>query len=136
MKNRTDSDGMIHTSAKDAPCWHYDGFGPWIDNFQCFYDSFYSRDGARAIMSLANLGATDKAQAGMNYSNKWMMYYPENSLTINGKAIPGHWEPVILISPWNIRKTSPRLAGPPSIPRKNLARTMKTWATRKPTATA
>lgn len=103
LKNRTDSDGMIHTSAKDAPCWHYDGFGPWIDNFQCFYDSFYSRDGARAIMSLANLGATDKAQAGMNYSNKWMMYYPENSLTINGKAIPGHWS-VILNKPLEYSK--------------------------------
>lgn len=29
LRERTDDDGMIHTSYKDAPSWRYDGFGPF-----------------------------------------------------------------------------------------------------------
>lgn len=94
MKNlteRTDSDGFIHTSYQNAPSWRYDGFGPYVMRANSYTDSFYSRDGARAIMTLNNFGHIEKAESGCNFGNKWMMYYPEQGLTINNVPIPGHF---------------------------------------------
>ncbi|MGN0201591.1 MAG: hypothetical protein ACI399_01635 [Candidatus Cryptobacteroides sp.] len=88
---RTDEDGMIHTSYKDAPSWRYDGFGPYVMNANSYYDSFYSRDASRAIMTLAGFNYTGKAAAACRFGNKWMMYYPEQGLTLGGKLIPGHF---------------------------------------------
>lgn len=94
MKNlceRTDEDGFIHTSYKDAPSWRYDGFGPYVAKANSYYDSFYSRDGARAIMTLNSFGHIEKADRGCNFANDWMMYYPREGLTLKGSPIPGHY---------------------------------------------
>ena len=91
LRERTDDDGMIHTSYKDAPSWRYDGFGPYIIAANSYYDAFYSRDAARAIMSLNGYNDVQKAVAACLFGNKWMMYYPENGLTLGGKIIPGHY---------------------------------------------
>jgi len=88
---RTDADGMIHTSYKDAPSWRYDGFGPYVMNANSYYDSFYSRDASRAIMTLNGYDEADKARNACLFGNKWMMYYPEQGLTLGGIPIPGHF---------------------------------------------
>lgn len=94
MKNlcdRTDPDGFIHTSYHNAPSWRYDGFGPYVMNANSYYDSFYSRDGARAIMTLNSYGYVDLAAKGCEFGDKWAMYYPEQCLTLGGQPIPGHF---------------------------------------------
>ena len=91
LNERTDDDGFIHTSYKDAPSWRYDGFGPYVLKANSYYDSFYSRDGARAIMSLNSYGYIQKANSGCEFGNKWMMYYPEQGLKIKDEPIPGHF---------------------------------------------
>lgn len=89
--DRTDEDGMIHTSYRNAPSWRYDGFGPYVVNANSYYDSFYSRDASRAIMTLDGFHQTGKAASACRFGNKWMMYYPEQGLTLGGKLIPGHF---------------------------------------------
>lgn len=90
LVNRTDPDGFIHTSYKGAPSWRYDGFGPYVKNADSYYTDYYSRDGARAIMTLNAYGHTKKANAARALADKLMMYYPEQGLKIKGTAIPGH----------------------------------------------
>ena len=119
LNERTDDDGFIHTSYKDAPSWRYDGFGPYVLKANSYYDSFYSRDGARAIMSLNSYGCTKKADLGCEFGNKWMMYYPEAGLTIKDVPIPGHFsvipnKPMIystlltVVAAWPTRYTEER----------------------------
>ena len=89
--NRTDDDGFIHTSYKGSGCWEYWGFGAWAPDAGTFYDSFYSRDGARAIMSLSTYGQIAKAETAVKKGNSYMMYWPENNLKMLGVDIPGHY---------------------------------------------
>ncbi len=94
MKNltaRTDADGFIHTSYQNAPSWRYDGFGPYVPHANSYTDSFYSRDGARAIMSLNSFGYRDEAERACRFGNRWLMYYPEQGLTLKGVPVPGHF---------------------------------------------
>lgn len=94
MKNlleRTDADGFIHTSYHDAPSWRYDGFGPYVAKANSYNDSFYSRDGARAIQTLNSFGYVTEAEKGCEFGNKCMMYFPEQGLKIKGVDIPGHY---------------------------------------------
>lgn len=95
LESRTDDDGFMHTSYKGAPSWRYDGFGVWVENADSYYDSFYSRDGGRGIMSLLLYGQNKKALAAAGFANAQMMYFPENKLTLGGKAIPGHYTVVV-----------------------------------------
>ncbi len=95
LVNRVDNNGMMHTSYKDAPSWRYDGFGTWVPKANSYYDCFYSRDGARAIMSLNGYGYEDKGEKSSLYANKAMMYYRENNLKIRGVQIPGHFSVII-----------------------------------------
>ena len=88
---RTDDDGFVHTSYQDAPTWRYDGFGPYVLRANSYTDAFYSRDAARAIMTLNSYGHREKANSGCGFGNRWMMYYPEHGLTIKGVPIPGHF---------------------------------------------
>lgn len=71
----------MHTSYKDAPSWRYDGFGTWVPKANSYYDSFYSRDGARAIMTLNSYGNNKLGEKSTIYANKAMMYFRENALT-------------------------------------------------------
>ena len=41
-----------------------------------FTPDFYSRDGARAIMSLLSYGEVEKAERAVRFAHEWMMYYP------------------------------------------------------------
>ena len=91
LVKRTDEDGFIHTSYQGAPTWWYEGFGPYVANAGNYWYSFYSRDGARAIMTLNGYGHTTEATAACGFGNRWMMVYPEKGLTIGGKPIPGHF---------------------------------------------
>jgi len=95
LVNRVDEDGFMHTTYKDAPSWRYDGFGTWVPKANSYYDSFYSRDGARAIMSLNSFGFTAKSESSVKFANKWMLYYPENNLTMKGVSIPGHFSVIV-----------------------------------------
>ena len=92
---RVDSDGFLHTSYKGAPSWRYDGFGVWVENADSYYDSFYSRDGGRAIMSLLPYGYTNTAENATLYADRQMMYFPEQGLTFNGAAVPGHYTVIV-----------------------------------------
>ena len=91
LTGRTDADGFIHTSYRDAPSWRYDGFGPYVAKANSYYDSFYSRDAARAIMTLNGFHRTAAADSACRFGNRWMMYYPEHGLTLCGKPVPGHF---------------------------------------------
>ncbi len=95
LMNRTDADGFMHTSYKDAPSWRYDGFGFWVPAANSYYDSFYARDGARGIMSLNTYGLVSKARDSVMNANKWMMYFPENNMTFMGENVPGHYTVIV-----------------------------------------
>lgn len=114
LKERTDSDGFIHTSYRNAPSWRYDGFGPYVCAANSYWDSFYSRDGARAIMTLNSYGYTEKAEAACEFGNRWMMTYPEEGLTIGGKPIPGHFS-VIPNKPFIYSKVLTKIGAVPAL---------------------
>ncbi len=88
---RTDPDGFIHTSYKDAPSWRYDGFGPYVAKANSYYDSYYARDCARAIMTLTDFGQVEKAENACRLGNEFMMAYPRDGVTLGGIPVPGHF---------------------------------------------
>ena len=88
---RTDPDGFIHTSYKDAPSWRYDGFGPYVLNANSYYDAYYARDCARAIMTLNAYGEQGRAVASCRKGNEFMMTYPRDGVTLGGIPVPGHF---------------------------------------------
>ena len=94
MKNlceRTDPDGFIHTSYKDAPSWRYDGFGPYVRNANSYYDAYYARDCARAILTLNLFGENGKALDSCRLGSEFMMAYPRDGVTLGGIPVPGHF---------------------------------------------
>ncbi len=94
MKNlceRTDPDGFIHTSYRNAPSWRYDGFGPYVLNANSYYDAYYARDCARAIMTLNAFGENQKALASCQIGGEFMMAYPRDGVTLGGIPVPGHF---------------------------------------------
>lgn len=118
LSNRVDNDGFCHTSGKSAPAWWYDGFGTWLENFGNYYTDFYSRDGGRALQVLSKLGFSEIVEKGISLANKWMMYFPENSLSFNGRPIPGHstvvinrpmfYSEILSVSGWPTKYTKER----------------------------
>lgn len=93
--DRTDEDGFMHTSYDGAPSWRYDGFGTWVVNANSYYDSYYSRDDGRAIMSIMSYGQLQTAARALEFGNKWMLYFPENNITFGGTDVPGHYTVVV-----------------------------------------
>ena len=94
MKNlceRTDPDGFIHTSYRNAPSWRYDGFGPYVLNANSYYDAYYARDCARAIMTLNLFGQNGKALDSCRLGGEFMMAYPRDGVTLGGIPVPGHF---------------------------------------------
>ena len=89
--DRTDPDGFIHTSYHNAPSWRYDGFGPYVLKANSYYDAYYARDCARAILTLNSFGETNKALASCHLGNEYMMAYPRDGVTLGGIPIPGHF---------------------------------------------
>ncbi len=88
---RTDEGGFIHTSYKDAPSWRYDGFGPYVARANSYYDAYYARDCARAILTLNAFGETGKALDSCRLGNEFMMAYPRDGVTLGGISVPGHF---------------------------------------------
>ncbi len=94
MKNlceRTDPDGFIHTSYHNAPSWRYDGFGPYVLNANSYYDAYYARDCARAILTLNLFGQNCKALDSCRLGSEFMMAYPRDGVTLGGIPVPGHF---------------------------------------------
>ncbi|MBQ4112790.1 MAG: hypothetical protein IJD38_08345 [Clostridia bacterium] len=94
MKNlceRTDPDGFIHTSYKNAPSWRYDGFGPYVLNANSYYDAYYARDCARAILTLNLFGQNRKALDSCRLGSEFMMAYPRDGVTLGSIPVPGHF---------------------------------------------
>lgn len=96
---RTDPNGFIHTSYKDAPSWRYDGFGPYILKANSYYDNYYARDCARAIMTLDAFGQRKRAEDACRCGNEFMMAYPRDGVTLGGVPVPGHFS-VMCNSPY------------------------------------
>lgn len=88
---RTDPDGFIHTSYHNAPSWRYDGFGPYVLNANSYYDAYYARDCARAIMTLNLYGRKSKAVESCRIGGEFMMTYPRDGVTLGGLPVPGHF---------------------------------------------
>ena len=95
LADRTDDDGFMHTSYKGAPSWRYDGFGVWVESADSYFDSFYSRDGGRGIMSLLLYGEKEKAMSASLFADRHMMYFRENKVTFKGSEVPGHYTVVV-----------------------------------------
>lgn len=87
--DRVEADGLLPESYTDSPSWMYDGFGAWIPKSGSYHTALYTRN--RGINALLGYGYVDLANSVVNYANKWMMYFPENNLTIKGVKIPGHF---------------------------------------------
>lgn len=98
MLAKCDADGTWHTSTKDATSWgSYEGFGTWRDGYNSYYVHAWSRDFGRSLHELVELGYVDVANACVNWSNEWLMWYPRQfpELQIDGKPAPAHWSRVI-----------------------------------------
>lgn len=93
MVDRTAEDGLMHESYKDAPAWRQ-SFGAYMENAGSFYNTMYTRT-ARGLMSLISFGQVETAQRATSFSNRWMMYFPENNLKMLGKDIPGHYTVIV-----------------------------------------
>ena len=91
LMSRIDSEGFLHTSRLAAPNWNYFGFGAYHPSLGAYYDKLYSRDAGRTLMTLLDLGTMDEVERAIHVFHKWLMYFPENRLTIKGLEIPGHW---------------------------------------------
>lgn len=118
LASRSDGEGFVHTSGKDAPTWWYDGFGPWLMNAGNYYGDYYSRDAGRALLTLSAYGKKEEALRGVEYGNKLMMYFPENHISFNGKNVPGHctvvmnkpmfYSEILSVSGWPTQYTEER----------------------------
>lgn len=85
---RVDENGMVHESGLQAP--NFNSFGQYLPGLQPFYDASYTR--IRSLTLLSNTGFFDKAEKGLDYYDRWMMYYPHSypKLQMAGKPVPGH----------------------------------------------
>jgi len=99
--DRTKENGLCPESYYGAPSWRYDGFGAWRADANTYYTTVYSR--SVAVFDMLYFGYPQTAQKAAEYVNKWMMYFPENHLTIQGKEIPGHY-PVVVNNPFYYSK--------------------------------
>lgn len=88
MAGRVDRDGKVHESARGAD--YFNGMGTWTPGLGAFYNDSYTR--IRALTLLSNLGYSEKANAAIDYYDKWMMYFPEHypQLQLGGKPVPAH----------------------------------------------
>lgn len=88
MAGRVDKDGRVHESARGAD--YFGGMGTWTAGLGAFYDDSYTR--IRAVTLLSNLGYSEKANAAIDYYDKWLMYFPEHypQLQLGGKPVPAH----------------------------------------------
>ncbi len=87
-QGRVMEDGLVSESRDKAI--NYNGFGSWTPDLGPFYKNAYTRN--RSLMVLAHAGFLDKAELGMDYFDKWLLYFPHSfpELQLGGKPVPGH----------------------------------------------
>ena len=97
IASKVDSDGMYHTSTKNAPTWgDYNGFGTFRENHGAYYSHTWSRDMGRSLGELVALGRLDKARLCSDYVFKMARLWesgvsPEGrDLTYKGHRLPRH----------------------------------------------
>jgi hypothetical protein len=89
LLERVDDDtGMVHESA--AKSANYMGWVGYMPDMQAYYGDSYTRN--HFIALLANMGFLSKAEKGMDYFHRCMMYFPKSYPTnqMGGKPVPGH----------------------------------------------
>ena len=88
MLDRVEDDGMVRESGKGAE--YYNGFGGWTPGLGAFYDTAYTRN--RALLALSRMNLTAQVNRGVDYFDRWMMYYPRAypDVQLDGKPVPGH----------------------------------------------
>lgn len=81
-------DGMVSESREKAS--NYNGFGGWTPDLGPFFRNAYTRN--RSLTVLAHAGFLDKAELGMDYFDKWLLYFPHAfpEIQMDGKPVPGH----------------------------------------------
>ncbi len=87
-RGRVMEDGLVSESREKAI--NYNGFGGWTPDLGPFYKNAYTRN--RSLMVLAHAGFLDKAELGMDYFDKWLLYFPHSfpEIQLGGKPVPGH----------------------------------------------
>ncbi len=87
-QGRIFEDGMVSESREKAD--NYNGFGGWTPDLGPFFRNAYTRN--RSLMVLVNAGFFEKAQLGMDYFDKWLLYFPHSfpEIQMGGKPVPGH----------------------------------------------
>jgi hypothetical protein len=88
LLNRVDDSGMVHESAKGSD--YYTGIGGWTANLGPYYGDSYTR--TRSITVLGNMGFLKKANAAIDYYDRWMMWFPHHfpEIQLGGKPVPAH----------------------------------------------
>lgn len=89
LLGRIDNDtGMVHESAVGAP--NYMGWVGYKPDLGLYYGDSYTR--THFIALLSNMGFITKAEAGIDYFDRWMMYFPKSypKLQMGGGPVPGH----------------------------------------------
>lgn len=87
LSERVDEEGLLHESAKGAP-EYFDSFGTWKPNAGTFHGSYFTRN--RSFTLLTAFGYKDLADRAVGYTNRKLMFFKENKLTLGGIQIPGH----------------------------------------------
>lgn len=102
MSDKVDSEGMYHTSTRNALAWAGDPrsaggeFGTFRKDVGVYYNTSWSRDLGRSLQELTELGYLDQAKLTAEYSLRDSRLWTENpSLTYKGQHLPAHWSRVI-----------------------------------------
>lgn len=93
IRDKIDSEGMYHTSTKDALSWGgYKGIGTFRENFGRYYDVAYSRDMGRSLQEITVLGYTNDglrcADWALKVAHRWET---DPRLKIDGEYVPQHF---------------------------------------------
>ena len=89
--NKIDSEGMYHTSTKNAPSWGgYQGFGTFKRDVGTYYAHSWSRDLGRSLQEIVSLGYLSQGERVADYCFKMALLWLE-------KGFPPHWCRIINI---------------------------------------
>ena len=94
MDDKVETNGLFHTSTKNATLFGaYEGFGYWFLNYGAYYKEAWTRDAARVLMELDELGYNTKTKKSCDWFNDILMWYSAQypGTNINGRPLPGHW---------------------------------------------
>jgi hypothetical protein len=94
---KIDTDGMYHTSTKDAISWGgYRGFGSFRKDVGGYYGVSYARDMGRSLQELTSLGYTNLAERCADYCLRMARHYEtEPNLQYKGVFLPPHWSMLV-----------------------------------------